>query len=480
MARRSTDEPAQHGVRTVTEETNEEKLTIVAIDDDAAMLRVLDRMLSSAGYLCVSLTDGREAVAALREHRPFLVICDLFMPEISGLDVLRQIRGEDSEQLVLMMSGAPTLEVAVEAMQIGAFDFLRKPFDKKEICLRVDRAREHDGLRHENERLRLELVKSQRSGRILGQSTVITEVTDTIAAVADTDANVLITGESGTGKELVARELHDRSGRSEQPFVAVDCVSLPDQLIAGELFGHEKGAFTGAEEQRVGLLEMAQGGTLFLDEITELGTDVQAKLLRVLQERQFRRVGGRELMDADVRIISATNRDPQQAVKDNLFRLDLYYRLNVIPVRLPPLRDRRDDIPLLAERFLADFCSQHRRPPKHIETEAMALLRNNPWPGNVRELKNLIQRLVVMVPHDSVTEHDVQGLLDDSDSPSGDPEALLDLPFKEAKEILTQRFEKRYITHLLDQHHGVVLHAAEAAGVNRKTFTRLIAELGIR
>ncbi len=413
-------------------------------------------------------------------HHPFLVMLDLMLPETSGLDVLRDIKAVHPNVIVLMMTGFPTVETAVSAMRLGAFDYLQKPLHLDEVLFRVQRVIEHTKLLAENDDLRVKLDHHRRSQRLLGKAKSFARVLDTIDVVATSDANVLISGETGTGKDLVAREIHEKSHRRGKPFVAVDCAALPDHLMVSELFGYEKGAFTGALERHPGLFEAAEGGTAFLDEITEMSTEMQATLLRVLQERQFRRVGGRDMISMNVRIISATNRDPAEAVRQQRFRLDLFYRLNVVPIELPALRERRDDIPLLAGRFLADYARHHDHPAKSISLEALDLLRGHNWPGNVRELENLIQRLSIMTPLQTIEAEDVRKVLSHESKPTVDLTECFGLPFRKARRVWLAQFEKPYLLRLLAEHDGIVSRAAAAAGVDRKTFYRLMRAHGIR
>ncbi|OGV63949.1 MAG: hypothetical protein A3K19_00340 [Lentisphaerae bacterium RIFOXYB12_FULL_65_16] len=455
------------------------KPPILIVDDTADDLKTLEFILTHQGYSCVPVTDPRQAVAMARQHQPFLVISDLHMPEMSGLDLLKEFQQQCPGLMVMIVTGDGSLETAVTAMHMGALDYLRKPLAPKEVGIRVERALERHRLATEVHDLRGKLDSRKRTTTIVGQSQVIRHMLDSINLLAASDASVLIHGESGTGKELVAREVHEKSERMGKPFVAVDCVSLPDPLITSELFGHEKGAFTGATEDRIGLLEMAKGGTVFFDEITELGMDVQAKLLRVLQERQFRRVGGRKLIDLDVRILSATNRDPRKAVNENLLREDLYYRLNVIPVQVPPLRERRDDIPLLVDHFLHVLAERHHRPMKQVAPAAMELLQRHTWPGNVRELQNSVHRLFVMTTADTIDADAVRGTIEPETTAKEDNAALFGMPLKDAKLKLAKQFERQYIQQLLTAHQYAIGRAAEAAGVNRKTLARLAEEHGL-
>jgi DNA-binding NtrC family response regulator len=402
------------------------------------------------------------------------------MPFMSGLDLLAELRNRFPALMVMIITGDGTVESAVAAMQLGALDYLRKPLSPQEVCIRVERALERYALTVENSALRTKLDDRRRHTSIVGASSAIRRTIDTIRLVAASDASVMICGESGTGKELVAREIHDKSERAGKPFVPVDCVAMPEQLIASELFGHEKGAFTGATDERVGLLDMGRGGTVFFDEITELDMDLQVKLLRVLQERQFRRIGGRKLLDLEVRILSATNRVPQQAVQDGVLRQDLYYRLNVIPIQVPPLRERREDIPLLVDHFLHVLSERHHRPMKQLTPPALELLRHHPWPGNVRELQNTVHRLFVLAAGESIQDVDVRAAMESQPATAQDSVRLLSLPLKEAKRQWAKQFEREYLVQLLAAHDHAIGRAATAAGVNRKTLSRLTEEHNIR
>ncbi len=453
--------------------------SVLVVDDDRAVLELLDGILTAEGYPCVTVDDGRNALAELKACKPFLVLLDLYLPGTSGLDVLDRIVDQHPGVMVIMMTATPSIETAVPAIQKGALDYLTKPFAMDEVLLRVRRARERYDLLQENRQLKVKLGHQLGTAKIVGESEAIRQVIDAIHTVAATDINVLIHGESGTGKELVARAIHDCSQRADKAFIPVDCVALTDQLISSELFGHEKGAFTGATERRIGLFEVAAGGTIFLDEITELGMELQAKLLRVLQERQFRRVGGRTLIDTDARIVSATNRDPRQAVEDKVLRLDLYYRLNVIPIRVPPLRERPRDVALFVDHFLYEYAERHHRPMKRVAAGALQTLQHHDWPGNVRELQNLVSRLAIMVPGETIEAKDVRAALGADTGTRESGTDLFALPLKEAKRQWVQQFQRDYIRQLLDRYGGVISRAARAAGVDRKTLARLMAESNI-
>ncbi len=371
---------------------------VLIIDDEPNIRSGLAKGLRSIAAQVDTAGNGEEGLRRFEQFSHEIVITDLRLPgEINGLEVLKRIHQSRSETCVIVMTAYGSVETAVEAMRRGAFDFVTKPVDLNVMRYHVARATEDRRLRTENRQLRDRLAEVGETPEIIGTCPATRDVLRQIRQVAQTDATVLILGESGTGKELTARAIHQLSPRREKPFVTVNLGALPETLLESELFGYEKGAFTDARRQKLGCFEAAHGGTLFLDEITETSPKSQIDLLRVLEQREVRRLGGDDLIPVDVRIISATNADVELLVAERTFREDLYYRLNVVPVQLPPLRERADDIPLLVEHFLAQFCERHRRSVKRLSVEAMRLLTTHRWPGNIRQLKNLIERLVVTV-----------------------------------------------------------------------------------
>lgn len=378
------------------------KITILVIDDDASLRRVTEYNLEQAGYRVLTAADGREGLRIFREEHPELVITDLQMPGLTGLEVLAQVKALLAETLVIVMTAYGTIEQAVDAMKTGAHDFLTKPVSRDALLMVVDKACRLLGLQEENRRLREQLDHQVEFSHLIGNSDAMQQVLEIVRRAAPTEATVLFTGESGTGKELVARAIHQASDRHAGPFVAVNCAAIPADLLESELFGHVRGAFTGAVGDRAGKFERANGGTLFLDEIGELPAALQPKLLRVLQEHEVEPVGGQPKR-IDVRVVAATNRDLESAMKTGAFREDLYYRLAVITVELPPLRDRTDDIPLLIRHFLAKYAA----PQVRVVSAAMALLCGYPWPGNVRELENTIQRMIVLRRGDRLEVEDL-------------------------------------------------------------------------
>ncbi len=379
-----------------------ERKTVLLIDDDESLRRVTEFTLHEAGYRVLTARDGEEGMRIFGLENPGVVITDIQMPGISGYDVLRQVKDASPETLVIVITAYGTVEKAVEAMKLGAFDYLTKPFSRDELSLVVKKATSYSGLREENQRLRQELAQKVDFAHLVGISDEMQEVFDVVRRVAGAEATVLITGESGTGKELIARAVHGGSERREGPFVPVNCAAIPADLLESELFGHVKGAFTGAIKDRQGKFELANGGTLFLDEVGELPVALQPKLLRV-QEREVEPVGG-SIRKVDVRVVAATNRDIDTAMEEGTFREDLYYRLAVIPVHLPPLRERRSDIPLLVKHFINKHGGGQQ---VTVSDQAMASLNAYGWPGNVRELENAVERMIILRRGDSLESDDL-------------------------------------------------------------------------
>jgi DNA-binding NtrC family response regulator len=375
---------------------------ILVVDDEVNIREAIAKILTKQGHEAAIASDGTAALAALRD-RPFqVVITDLKMAGADGMAVLRAAKEADPSIEVILMTAYGTVESAVEAMKLGAYDYLTKPVDSARLPFLVAKALERQLIGIENLQLRERLRVRDEFQSVVGQSQAMRRVYEVVDQVAQTDATVLLQGESGTGKELVARAIHHRSSRRDGPFVAINCGALPETLLESELFGYEKGAFTGAAAAKRGRIELAEGGSLFLDEVGEMSLKSQVDFLRVVQEKEFRRLGGTRLIRVDLRIIAASNRDLEQRVQEGLFREDLFYRLNVVPIAMPPLRERREDIPLLLEVFLEEFAQVHRRPPKTISREAMRALLTYDWPGNVRQLRNVVERLTVVVQDDVI------------------------------------------------------------------------------
>jgi len=372
------------------------KVTILVVDDDRAGRETLCEALREWGYEVTAASNGAEAVRLAEETPPDGVITDLKMPGLDGLDLLRKIKAMDARVFVILVTAYGAVETAVSAMKEGAYDYLTKPVDLRQVRALLERAVEARRLKLENVQLRRRLDEKYGFSNIIGRSAAMQAVFERIRTVVDRRVPVLIQGPSGTGKELVANALHNLSPRKNRPFIKVNCAALTETLLESELFGHEKGSFTGAIRQKKGRFELADGGTLFLDEISEMSAATQAKILRVLQEFEFERVGGTETLQVDVRLIAATNQELKRLVEDGRFREDLYYRLNVVPIHLPPLKDRQEDIPLLISAFLDRFTREHRKPIDEVAPEVMRALMAHDWPGNVRELQNVIENMVLM------------------------------------------------------------------------------------
>jgi len=442
---------------------------ILVVDDEAGIRRSLSGVLLDDGYEVALAEDGDKALAAVRERAPDAVLLDIAMPGRDGIAVLEELRRTHPALAVVMMSGHGTIETAVRATQLGAFDFIEKPLSLDKLLLTLRHALDKSRLERENRELR---AKSLRANEILGTSAPIVKLKEQIALAAPTNGWVLISGENGTGKEMVAKQLHLQSKRAAGPFVEVNCAAIPEELIESELFGHEKGAFTGAIAQKRGKFELAHGGTIFLDEIGDMSLRTQAKILRILQEHKFERVGGSDTIEVDVRVIAATNKSLEREIQDGKFREDLYYRLNVIPFQVPPLRERREDIALLARAFATEFCAESGVPEKVFAPRALALLAAHAWPGNVRELRNVIERLVLMTPGARIRPEDlpdeVRGGVRTSD--------ITGASLEDAR----REFERRFLTTRLQEHGGSITRTAEAIGMARESLSRKLRALKIQ
>jgi two-component system, NtrC family, response regulator PilR len=442
---------------------------ILVVDDERSMRELLAIVLRREGYEVLLAEHGRDAIEALERGAIDLLISDIKMPDMSGVDVLRAAKRIDPDIIGIMITAFASTETAVEALRMGAYDYLSKPFDVDELKIVVRNALERKRLRQENVLLKRALQTSHQFSNIVGRSDPMLAVFQLIETVAPTNSTILITGESGTGKELVARALHYNSLRRDQPFVALNCGALPETLLESELFGHMKGSFTGAATNKKGLVEVAERGTIFLDEIGEMSPMMQVKLLRVLQERRFRRVGGVEELEATMRVIAATNQDLSRAVADGRFREDLFYRINVIPIHLPALRERAEDIPLLAEHFLAKYRDLVGKAVHGISREAMALLQAYDWPGNIRELENVIERAVAleatpMVLPERLPAHIVDRAPKVAAAAAALPEAGFDL------EEHVKGLEREFIAQALHRAGGVQVKAAELLGMSFRSF----------
>jgi two-component system response regulator PilR (NtrC family) len=457
---------------------------ILVVDDERSMRELLQIVLRREGHDVLLAEDGPEAVATLEREPVDVLISDIRMPGMSGVGVLREAKRLDPDIVGIMITAYASTESAVEALRLGAYDYLTKPFDVEELKAKVRNALERRLLRQENVLLKRALRTTSSFANIVGRARSMQAVFDLIETVAPTNSTILITGESGTGKELVAKAVHVNSLRRDQPFVALNCGALPETLLEAELFGHMRGAFTGAQATRKGLLEVARHGTVFLDEISEMSPMMQVKLLRVLQERRFRRLGGTDEIEADIRIIAATNRDLTRAVAEGKFREDLFYRINVIPIHLPPLRERREDIPLLAEHFLAKFREQMNKPVTDIASGAMQCLEAYDWPGNVRQLENVIERAVALERTSQIQYESLPPELrrapetakadESSEAVFQLPPAGLDLP----KHLQSQ--EREFVAQALRQGGGRHDKAAKLLGISARQLRYLLDKHELR
>ncbi len=449
--------------------------TILIVDDEPAILNTLSGVLTDEGYLVITANGGGPALDLLQRESPAVVLLDIWMPDLDGLETLQRIKRLRPQQTVVIMSGHGSIETAVRATKLGAYDYIEKPLSSEKVLLVLGHAITEQQLAAENQHLRAAI---DERFEILGTSPAIQGLLDQIAVAGPSLSRVLISGENGTGKELAARAIHQRSPRHDRPFIEINCAAIPESLIESELFGYEKGAFTGAAEQKKGRLELANGGTLFLDEIGDMSLSTQAKMLRVLEEREFQRVGGTKTHRMDARIIAASNKVLPEEIRRGRFREDLFYRLNVIPLTVPPLRERKEDIPLLARHFMERFSSEQSVEPKRLTEDAAAMLTSYTWPGNVRELKHYIERLVIMVP-DRVVDASRLPPLGNLITPTTPTPVLPDGPVQPLK-LARAQFERDHILRALDAHRWNISRTAEALGIERSHLHRKIRELGIR
>ena len=444
-------------------------MNILVVDDDEVIRDACDQLLSGMKYDIRLAVDGNDGLEKIKKEAFDIVILDLKMPGLSGMELLKIVKEDNPETIVIVITGYATVESAVEAMKLGAYDFLPKPFTPEELRIIVRRATDKRKLTLDNLRLKRELDSNQEYEMIVGKSQGMRQIMKLIDKVGPTDSTVLITGESGTGKELVARAIHRQSARNERPFVTVDCSTLVENLFESELFGHVKGSFTGATATKHGRLELANNGTVFFDEISNIGLNVQAKLLRAIQEREITKVGSTQAVKIDIRIIAATNRDLLECVKEGSFREDLFYRLSVVPIQLPPLRERQNDIPLLANHFLNKYNKKRGKSIHGISDPAMNALTNYDWPGNVRELENTIERAVVLTEHRFIESSDLSYYAFN-----------VGTELDASKETALADMEKAHIEKTLKIYNGHKMKAAEALGIDRKTLRLKIKRYGIK
>jgi DNA-binding NtrC family response regulator len=447
---------------------------VLIVEDDPAARIGLEQLVKSWGFVAEAASDGEEALEKVTSFRPAIVITDLVMPRMDGLGLLRALQQQGADATTLLLTAQGTVDTAVEAMKEGAYDYLTKPVDIQRLKILLDKIVERLETMREVKALRRQLREHGTFGSIIGNSPEMRKIYQIIEQASPTGASVLITGESGTGKELVAQTIHQLSPRAPHPFVAINCAAIPETLLESEIFGHEKGAFTGASDRRQGCFELADHGTLFLDEIGEMTATTQVKLLRVLQERKFRRLGGRNEQSVDVRVIAATNIDPAEAVKAGKLREDLYYRLNVFAFRLPPLRERKEDLPLLIQSFINEFNQRNQKNVAAVDHQAMRTLEHYAWPGNVRELRNVIERATILCSGPFIESKHLPPVLAEEPPPEHQPQLAL------APGTTVEEAERRLILMTLEHTRDNKTRAAEILGISLKTLHNKLNKLRLR
>ena len=451
-------------------------MRVLIIDDEPGLRQTVSMILTGEGYEVHAASDGEEGLTRARDLQPDMILCDVRMPRLPGLEFLERYQQEAGTGLVIVMTAYGSTELAIEAMKKGAYDYLPKPFSADQLVLTLKKAEEREALRREVRRLREEVRLEKRFGEIIVRSPAMKQAFEVAAKVAPYPSSVMVTGESGTGKELVARLIHSQSNRADHPFVPLNCAAIPENLLESELFGYVKGAFTGADRDRAGLFEAADGGTLFLDEIGDMPLPLQAKLLRVLQENTVRRLGENRSREVDVRVIAATNKNLDEDVRQGIFRRDLYYRIAVVPIHLVPLRQRREEIPLLANHFLESCAHKFRLPERRLDPDAMRLLLEYTWPGNVRELENVIERAMVLAEGDDVTADDLPPHVRNPIEPLEGPELTDDdLSVKKHGAVL----ERRLIRMALERTGGNKTRAAELLELSSRALLYKIRDYGL-
>jgi two-component system, NtrC family, nitrogen regulation response regulator NtrX len=461
--------------------------TVLIIDDEKSIRETLEAALKDEGYRVTKAASGKEGIDLLRSVKPEVVVLDIWMPEMDGLETLRLIKEEFPDQVVIMMSGHGTIETAVKATKLGAYDFLEKPPSLERVLLLLQNALGAQDLARENVALRKQIQKHRN---LIGSSEGMRQIQELVKRVAPTTGSVLITGENGTGKELVAQSIHALSQRFQRPFIDINCAAIPEELIESELFGHERGAFTGATSLKRGKFDLANGGTLFLDEIGDMSLKTQAKVLRILQEQKFERVGGTQTLSVDVRVVAATNKDLKEEIKRGQFREDLYYRLNVIPFHIPPLRERTSDIPELVHHFMVEYSVGYGRKSRKISDAAMNAMMSYSWPGNVRELKNIMERLLILtseaedgteVSADAILQHLGADSVNQSQFNRLEEGSKMSASASSAKNLrdARQEFEKEFILKTLREQNWNVSKAAQVMGVERSHLHKKMKSFGI-
>jgi two-component system response regulator AtoC len=450
--------------------------SVLVVDDEVGTRESL-RMILKNDYEVFLAKNAEEAFLLAKERSPDVVLLDIILPDVDGMKVLEKLKQKDPDLIIIMITATRTVRTAVEAMKLGAYDYITKPFDTDELSLVIRRALSAQALEKEVKYLREEIDKSFGFEHIIGKSKAMEDIFKMVRQIADSKSTVLIMGESGTGKELVSRAIHYNSNRREYPFVTINCAAIPETLIESELFGHEKGAFTNAIERKLGRFEIAHQGTLFLDEIGELSLTTQAKILRFLEEREFNRVGGSKTIKVDVRLITATNKDLSQHIKKGSFREDLYYRINVVPIVLTPLRERKEDISLLIDHFVKKFNKENNKSVKGVSKEALDLMLNYDWPGNVRELENLIERVIALTSNEFIQANELPFSLINISKMNGLKDYILNgkVSFLQAEE----EFERGVILDALKRTNYIQSHAAEMLGISRRILKYKMDKLGI-
>jgi len=439
--------------------------TILVVDDEPSVQSLLNSILKKEGYQVITAGNGREALSCFHKHSPDLILLDVRMPLLDGIETFTRIREESKDALIIMMTAYGTIETAVQAMKMGAFDYLVKPFNIEEIKVVIKKALEIHSISTELSALRREVSEKYSLGNIIFNSSCMREVISLADVVSKSEATILLRGESGTGKDLIARYIHANSPRAQGPFIKIHCGALPETLVESELFGYEKGAFTGAAARKQGKIELAKGGTLFLDEIGEISPGVQVKLLRLLQDREFERLGGNETLKTDARIIAATNKNLEEAMALKEFREDLFYRLNVIPIQLPPLRERKEDLPLLVEFFVGHFCKELGRPVMTVSEDTMSILKSYDWPGNVRELENAIERAVILTSGSQITPQVLPQSINKYKNTSA--EIFSSTGERPLKDVMVD-IEKQIIKKVLQETGGNRSKTAKRLGISRR------------
>ncbi len=450
--------------------------SVLVVDDEVGTRESL-RMILKKDYELFLAKDAEEAFHQIKERSPDVVLLDIILPDLDGLKVLEKIKQKEPDSIVIMITATRTVKTAVEAMKLGAYDYVTKPFDADELSLIISRALSNQALQKEVKYLREEIDRNSGFGNIIGKSKAMGDIFSVVRQIADSKSTILILGESGTGKELISRAIHYNSNRRDYPFVTINCAAIPETLIESELFGYERGAFTNAIERKLGRFELAHQGTLFLDEIGELSLATQAKILRFLEEKEFTRVGGSKTIKVDVRLITATNKDLPQLLKKGGFREDLYYRINVVPIMIPPLRERKEDIPLLLDYFIGKFNKENGKDVKGVGKEASELIMNYEWPGNVRELENLTERLIALTSNEYIQADELPFSLINGSKINGLREYILNgkVSFLKAEE----EFERGIILDALKRTNYVQSHAAEKLGISRRILKYKMDKLGI-